>query len=280
MKNFCSKLFNQLDLQLANILPVVEEDPVQNCSLAIHILMDGFEKLRTAFLNQEISQVEEIDFFKNDKPQLTSQIIYFNELYSIECNKPIASEKTIRKYYMNQFKKLELFFTDNAEFCSYYRKGNTYLDTTYFLRNQDNEKYIMDGFNFQIDKAFATSHDYKVAQILAYQKVQSYLTEKLKRPLVSKSITQDKVLKWTGTKVGIVELIYALHTEGVFNHGAADIREIVQGFSKAFDVELGQFHRTFYEITNRKSERTKFISVLKENLIKRMDQVDEYKRLP
>lgn len=280
MKNFCSKLFNQLDLQLANILPVVEEDPVQNCSLAIHILMDGFEKLRTAFLNQEISQVEEIDFFKNDKPQLTSQIIYFNELYSIECNKPIASEKTIRKYYTNQFKKLELFFIDNAEFYSYYRKGNTYLDTTYFLRNQENKKYMMDGFNFQIDKSFATSHDYKVAQILAYQKVQSYLTEKLKRPLASKSITQDKVLKWTGSKVGIVELIYALHTEGVFNHGAADIREIVQGFSKAFDVELGQFHRTFYEIINRKSERTKFISVLKENLIKRMDQVDEYKRLP
>lgn len=279
MKNFCSKLFNQLDLQLANILPVVEEDPVQNCSLAIHILMDGFEKLRTAFLNQEISQEDEIDFFKNDKPQLTSQIIYFNELYSIECNTPIASEKTIRKYYMNQFKKLELFFTDNAEFYSYYRKGNTYLDTTYFLRNQDNEKYMMDGFYFQIDKAFATSHDYKVAQILAYQRVQSYLTEKLKRPLASKSITQDKILKWTGSKVGIVELIYALHTEGVFNHGAADIREIVQGFSKAFDVELGQFHRTFYEITNRKSERTKFISVLKENLIKRMDQVDEYKRL-
>ena len=280
MKNFCSKLFNQLNLQLANILPVVEEDPVQNCSLAIHILMDGFEKLRTAFLNQEISQEEEIEFFKIDKPQLTSQIIYFNELYSIECNKPIASDKTIRKYYTNQFKKLELFFIDNAEFYSYYRKGNTYLDTTYFLRNQENKKYMMDGFNFQIDKSFATSHDYKVAQILAYQKVQSYLTEKLKRPLVSKSITQDKVLKWTGTKVGIVELIYALHTEGVFNHGAADIREIVQGFSKAFDVELGQFHRTFYEITNRKSERTKFISVLKENLIKRMDQVDEYKRLP
>lgn len=280
MKNFCSKLFNQLNLQLANILPVVEEDPVQNCSLAIHILMDGFEKLRTAFLSQEISQEEEIDFFKNDKPQLTSQIIYFNELYSIECNKPIASEKTIRKYYTNQFKKLELFFIDNAEFYSYYRKGNTFLDTIYFLRNQENEKNMMDGFNFQIDKAFATSHDYKVAQIFAYQKVQSYLTEKLKRPLASKSITQDKVLKWTGSKVGIVELIYALHTEGVFNHGAADIREIVQGFSKAFDVELGQFHRTFYEITNRKSERTKFISVLKENLIKRMDQVDEYKRLP
>jgi hypothetical protein len=280
MKTFCGKIFNQIDLQLANILPMMEEDPIQNCYHAIHILLEGFEKLRTTFLNQEISQEEEIDFFKNDKPQLTSQIIYFNELCSIECNKPIASEKTIRKYYTNQFKKLELFFIDNAEFYSYYRKGNTYFDAIYFLRNQNNDKFMMDGFNFQIDKSFATSHDYKVAQILAYQKVQSYLSDKLKKPLASKSITHDKVLKWTGSKVGIVELIYALHTEGVFNHGAAEIKDIVQGFSRVFDVELGQFHRTFYEITNRKSERTKFISVLKENLLKRMDQIDEFKRLP
>lgn len=279
MKNFCSKLFNQLELQLESILPMVEEDPIQNCSLTIHILMKGLEELKTNFLNQKLSQEEEIDFFKNDKPQLTSQIIYFNELYCIESNKPIASEKAIRKYYINQLKKVELFFIDNAEFYSYYRKRNTYLDTIYFLRNQNNDIFIMDGFYFQIDKSFATSHDYKVAQILAYQKVQLYLTEKLKKTLASPKNIQDKVLKWTGSKVGIVELIYALHTEGVFNHGAADIKDIVQGFSRAFDVELGQFHRTFYEITNRKSERTKFISLLNENLKKRMDQIDGFKRL-
>ena len=80
--------------------------------------------------------------------------------------------------------------------------------------------------------------------------------------------------------MGIIELIYALHTEGIFNHGVADIREIVQSFSKAFDIEIGQYHRTFNEITNRKAERTKFLSSLKDSLINRMDQADEHQRLP
>ena len=276
MKNYANQLLNQLDQQLTKIIPLVEEDPIQNCSLAINILMEGYEKLRAAFINKSNSPEEEIDFFKNDKPKLTSQIIYFNEIYAIESNKPVASEKTIRKYYANQLKKQEQFFIDNAEFYRYYRKGNQYLDDKYFLRNQQDCKLIMDSFYFQIDKSFATSYDYKVAQILAYEKLQSYLVAKLKKPTVLKNSSQEKVLKWTGPKVGIIELIYALHTEGVFDHGAADIKEIVQGFSKAFDIDLGQFHRTFYEITNRKSERTKFISTLKENLVKRMNQVDEH----
>ena len=280
MKNYANQLLNQLDQQLTKIIPLVEEDPIQNCSLAINILMEGYENLRTTYIGRKTSQEEEMDFFKKDKPKLTSQIIYFNEIYTIESNKPVASEKTIRKYYTNQLKKQEQFFIDNAEFYRYYRKGNQYLDDKYFLRNQMDNKWMMDSFYFQIDKSFATSHDYKVAQILAYEKLQTYLIEKLKRSTVSKNSSQEKVLKWTGSKVGIIELIYALHTEGVFNHGAADIKEIVQGFSKAFDIDLGQFHRTFHEITNRKYERTKFISVLKENLIKRMNQVDEYQRLP
>ncbi|UPQ78305.1 RteC domain-containing protein [Flavobacterium azooxidireducens] len=280
MKNFANQLFLQLDLQLTKILPLVEEDPIQNCSLAINILMEGYEKLRTSYINHTTSQEEEIDFFKNWKPKLTSQIIYFNEMFNIECNKPVASEKTIRKYYNTQLKKREQFFIDNAEFYRYYRKGNQYLDDKYFLRNQQDSKLVMDSFYFQIDKLFATSHDYKVAQILSNEKLQIYLIAKLKSSTESKAFHQEKVLKWTGSKVGIIELIYALHTEGVFNHGAADIGEIVQGFSRTFDIDLGQFHRTFYEITNRKSERTKFITSLRENLLNRMNNSDEHQRLP
>lgn len=280
MKNFSDQLLQQLHQQLTRIILLVEEDPIQNCSLALNILMEGYEKLRTYYINQKISKEEEINFFKNEKPKLTSQIIYFNEMFKIECNKPLASEKTIRKYYNSQLKKREQFFKDNAEFYRYYRKGHQYLDAKYFLRNQYDCNLMLDSFNFQIDKQFATSHDYKVAQVLAYEKLQIYLIDKLKIVTESKSFRQDKVLKWTASKVGIVELIYALHTEGVFNHGAVDIREVVQGFSIAFEIELGQFHRTFYEIASRKSDRTKFISSLKETLLKRMSEADEHQRLP
>lgn len=240
--------------------------------------MEEYENLRANFISQKPTKQEEIIFFKHEKPKLTSQIIYYNELFKIETNKPVASEKTIRKYYNSQLKKREQFFIDNAEFYRYYRKGHQYLDDKYFVRNQYDCNLVLDSFYFQIDKQFATSHDYKAAQIIANEQLQIYLIGKLKTK--AREYNQEKVLKWTGSKVGIIELIYALQTEGVFNHGAADIGEIVQRFSKVFHIELGQFHRTFYEITNRKSERTKFISSLKENLIKRMSEADAHQRLP
>ena len=37
-------------------------------------------------------------------------------------------------------------------------------------------------------------------------------------------------LTWTGSKVALIELIYALHTEGVFNNGAADLKNIAEYF--------------------------------------------------
>ena len=278
MKNFANKLFQQLEQQLTNILPLVEEDPIQHCPQGINLLMEEYENLRTTFIKRNLTKEEEIEFFKHEKPKLTSQIIYYNEIFKIETNKPVASEKTIRKYYNSQLKKREQFFTDNAEFYRYFKKGHQYLDDKYFLRNQHDCNLVLDSFYFQIDKQFATSHDYKAAQIIAYEQLQIYLIEKLKRK--TKEDNSQKVLKWTGSKVGIIELIYALHTEGIFNHGAADIREIVQGFSKAFDIEIGQYHRTFNEIINRKAERTKFLNSLKDNLINRMDQADEHQRLP
>ena len=278
MKNFANKLFQQLEQQLTNILPLLEEDPIQHCPQAINLLMEEYENLRTTFITQKPSKQEEIDFFKHEKPKLTSQIIYYNEMFKIETNKPVASEKTIRKYYNSQLKKREQFFIDNAEFYRYFKKGHQYLDDKYFLRNQHDCNLVLDSFYFQIDKKFATSHDYQAAQIIANEQLQIYLIGKLK--IKAREYNQEKVLKWTGSKVGIIELIYALQTEGVFNHGVADIREIVQSFSKAFNIEIGQYHRTFNEITNRKAERTKFLSSLKDSLINRMDQADEHQRLP
>lgn len=271
MKNFATH-FNQLQSTIENFLPFIEEDPIHYCTLAINSAMAVYEELRTNFIEQELSKEEEIYFFKYDKPKLTSYIIYFNEILKIESNKPVASEKTIRKYYNNHLKKREQFFIDNSEFYNYYRKGHYYLDDKYFLRNQHNFKLGVENFYFQIDKQFATSHDYKVAQILANELLQSYLINKQNNRNSEK--IQEQTLKWTGSKVGIIELIYALHTEGVFNHGAADIKVIVNRFSKAFDIEIGQFHRTFHEICNRKSERTKFISSLNQNLITRMNHAD------
>lgn len=274
MKNFAEQLIEELQQQLTPLLPLIEEDPIQNCQMAIRLLLQGYDQLKNVFIKAHLTPEQEIDFFKNTKPPLTSQIIYFNELFIIEHDKPVATEKTIRKYYNAHLKKREQFFMENAEFYKYYRKGHNYLDDKYFLRNQTDTTFILDSFYFQIDTTFATSHEYKLAQLLANEQLQNYLTEKLKPSEKNETLNHHKVLKWTASKAGVIELIYALHTAGVFNHGACDVKEIAKGFGKAFDIDIGQFHRTFNEITNRKSERTKFLTMLQEKLKHRMNQAD------
>src|SRR5690606_15642642 len=106
----------------------------------------------------------------------------------------------------------------------------------------------MDSYCFQNDTSFATTHDYKVAQMLANIQLQDYLISQRKTLSITKENVTSNVLKWTGPKVGMIELIYALHTAGVFNNGVSDLREIAKGFGCAFDIDVGQFHRTFYEI--------------------------------
>ena len=70
-------------------------------------------------------------------------------------------------------------------------------------------------------------------------------------------------------------MIYALQTEGVFNNGVADVKDIINQFEKSFDIDLGQYRRTFLEIRGRKTDRPKFLLTLKDTLEKRMNNSDE-----
>src|SRR5690606_31483926 len=102
MKTKCQQLLQELELKLSTILPLIDVDPKKYYPMIIGIYKESYNTLRSAFLNHPISTEEEITFFKHCKPQLTSKLIYFNERFKIEINKPQASQKTIEKYYKSQ----------------------------------------------------------------------------------------------------------------------------------------------------------------------------------
>jgi len=275
MKLFSESLKSELDSQL-ELIPVHKEESVFYAEHVIKILIDGLEKLRVFFFQYKFRHIsEEIEFFREIKPQFASSLIYYNEIYAIESNKPLGTYKEIRKYYNSRLAKLNHFFNDNLEFYRYYRTGNRSLDANYFVRGQYDIKTALDSWYFHTDKEFSTSHDYKVAQILANDLLKKYLEAKLENVKNSTTAPQHKNQKWTGSKVELIELIYALHAEGVINNGASGLKEVAVFFESAFDIDLGQFNRVFLEIRNRKSERTKFLNALKNKLIIRMDNADE-----
>ena len=45
---------------------------------------------------------------------------------------------------------------------------------------------------------------------------------------------------WTGSKVALIELLYALHSEKVFNNGTSDLKDIAEYFEKIFgETKIG-----------------------------------------
>lgn len=90
----------------------------------------------------------------------------------------------------------------------------------------------------------------------------------------SKQQRERNEIKWTGSKVGLVELIYALHTEGVFNNGKAQLKDITAFFESSCGVTLVNVPNQFQEIRGRKNEPTRFLDSMKEKLVQRIVDAD------
>jgi hypothetical protein len=279
LNNKASQLLSKLNEQL-NFTDLEIDDPILRSESAINIIINSIEKLKQIFGKEKTkSQEQEIDFFKNIKPKFTSKLIYYNAIFKIETKKPHGGERIIKKYLNNELEKLKRYFDNNLDFYKYYRTGSNYLDHKYFTRGKFDVKLALDSFYFEVDHSFSTSHDFKVAKIMAHDLIQVYLEDKLlimdnKQPSEKSQVNHKLKQNWTGSKVALIELLYALHTEGVFNNGTSDLKEVAQYFESVFNVNLGQYHRTFLEIRIRKSDQTKFLNVLKEKLIKRMENTD------
>ena len=221
-----------------------------------YVLTNGFQNLE-----------EEIHFFKYQKPVIVSKLIYFNAIYKIETKRPYGAKST-KKYFNKELKKLKRFFDHNIDFYKYYRSNNTIIDEKIFVRENHDIRLWLDTVYFEADHRFSTSHDYKVAKILANDLIQVYLEDRLNN--INQKKGSDDSLNWTASKSALTELIYALYSHGVF--GNKNIKLIARTFETAFNIDLGDFYHTFMELKARKVKRTKFLDSLCEALMKKMDE--------
>lgn len=264
-----------------NFIDLEIDNQIKKCESAIDVILKSINSVKRIISKSAFkSDSEEILFFKEVKPQFTSKLIYYNMIYKIEMKRPNGGNRILKKYYHNELLKLKAFFDNELEFYQYYRSGSTYLDYKYFQRGKFDIKLTLDSYYFEADITFSTSHDFKVAQILANDLIQLYLENQLivieNKDTSEKSQRKPNIkLMWTGSKIALIELLYALQSEGTFNNGAVDLKDIAEYFEQVFEIDLGQYRRAFLEIRARKNDRTKFISSLNETLLKRMDNADD-----
>jgi len=274
MKKYCYDKLQQLNDHLNDLscdkTMLFAED-------AIEIAKKKLNEVKEFIIDRGFKDTnEEICFFKKIKPQFVAKLIYYNGIYKIEAKIPCGGEKATRKYLKNEITKLKRYFDNNLEFYRYYKTNSTYLDDKYFLRGKYDIKLSLDTYYFETDHSFCTSHDYKVAKILANDLIQLYIEDRIFRLsniLTTKNPQQS--LNWTGSKAALVELIYALQAQGVLDHGHADIKQISRAFSRMLNIDLGDFYHTYLELRNRKINKTKFLDSLRDGLSKKMDEQDD-----
>lgn len=273
MIKFYTKILNKL-VTTIHELELETDCSIQKTETIIKLIIQSLSNLKEYVLKNGFKNTEEeILFFKNQKPVIVSKLIYYNAVYKIETKKPYR-EKQTKKFLNKELNKLKKFFDNNIDFYKYYRSGNSFLDEKFFVRGNHDIRLWLDTFYFEADHRFCTSHDYKVAKILANDLIQVYLEDQLNNN--HKKSANNSSLNWTASKTALTELIYALHSQGVFDNGNADIKLIAKTFENAFNIDLGDFYHTFMELKARKINRTKFLDSLCEALIKKMDEQDEW----
>ncbi len=84
----------------------------------------------------------------------------------------------------------------------------------------------------------------------------------------------ETILRWTGSKRALVELIYALETNGDFNKGTATLKEIAGYFERMFSIDVGALYLSYLEMRSRKTNRTRYLETLQKSLLRRMNEND------
>ena len=280
MQETASKYLSELNDQL-RFIELEHQEPIAKSEAAINIILISLQKLNLFVSKYKFkNKAEEIIFFKQQKPQFFCKIIFYTKLLNTETKRPKGSDKAQRKYLLNELKNLQRFFGNNLDFYQYYRTNATYLDDKYFIRGKHDIRLSLDTFFFATDPQFNTSHDFKVAKILANDLLEIYLKEQL-TALNNKEGNSNKhqvdtkfKLSWTDSKAALTEVLYAFYYQGSFNNGKADLKDIATYFEATFNIDLGDVYRTWYSIKGRKIDSTAYLETLKTLLQKKIDEPD------
>ena len=269
----------QIEFESQTHISSLKEDRVATFhEKAFYQACEFLNKLNVAFIKHPLKSAdEEVRYFKEIKPQFLSNIIFHLNCLQIESGKPQANTAFQIKHFNKYIKLIHKYNKEHKDFYHYYKSEATHLDNEYFRRGKKNPKIFIDSYVFNFDEKVSTTHEFKAAKIIAYQKLLIYLNNEIEKVHPSGIIKRSgskslNNLIWSDSKVALVELIYALYAAQSLNGGKIEIQELANFFQQSFNIELGDFYRKYLEIKARKYNPTKFLDTLKDALVKKMEE--------
>jgi len=260
------------------LLKSSESNTIIGCQKIIFFLEKKLKKLNKWLKNHQFDcEKNEIYFFKELKPSLISKILFYQNILKIESTLP-PGKKGKKKHYEKAIHKLSEQIRGDREFYEYYRSRSTYNDHNYFVRRPYKDILRDDPMQLFFDSKISNSHEYQVVKLICSDMLVNYLERKIDE-INQKSGTanfRDPIkYNWSGTKIDLVELIYALKHGGLINNGNTDVKELARHLGKVFNIELeDNIYRIYQDIKLRKTVRTKFLNRLTDNLNQKLNEED------
>ncbi|WP_029274604.1 RteC domain-containing protein [Pedobacter borealis] len=224
-------------------------------------------------------EAEEIRFFKEIKPSFLKEVVYFMKVYDVESLKPVGGNDAQRKYYLDWIEQAQKYFERNRFIYLYHRMEKSHLDHKMFVREPEDIPMVPN-YSVDSDPLFSNVFSYKMAKVKAMEDLIDFLQVHLRTlddPENGQSLETGPL--FTGSKAQFYELGYALQAAGVFNNGNATLKQVFDHLQYCFRIKAANYYGYFNQaIRIRKKNRTPFIDLLKEFVIRKMDESDEFPR--
>ena len=279
MKIVLNKILAQIHHQeekfSSQMMPTAEEAYQMTLFLKEMLFNIKAQVIQDGFTDEQ----QEIDFFKNIKPNILGKLIYYNKIFRIETTCPVSNGKIHQSYYENLLKTLKSEYKEsicNEDFYRYYRAGRTDRDHTYFRLGKINYHDGLKSGVFEIDLSFSTYYDNKIAHIIANELLYTYTLTKInpeENPdTILQNLDANKDISWTNSQNALIELIYALYASNSIAYGKIGIRKLALIFQVLFRTPLNDIHHSFHRMKTRAGSRTAFLDQLKISLEEYMDK--------
>lgn len=271
-----SHIITELEADLKRIV-LTSESMLNTAKSAIKRCRIALVELRWIVVNEGFRDTpSEIRFFKEIKPVAYSSLLFYQAVFEIESFRTKYDSERIKRYMKVKLDEIQIFMEENASSVQYYNCGFTYLDSLYFVRERDEIPVELRGSQYLMDEQFNTWQDYTFSVLRANDLLVEYLTREINRmdnQDQHNHLQQFSQFNWTGAKIELVELIYALFFSRVINNGKTTIKELAGLFCRIFNLDVEKdIYRYYTEIQQRKIDQTKFMEHLKSVLQHHIDQ--------
>jgi hypothetical protein len=277
MDSFCTLFFIELERDFV-LLKSSEGHTIEESQKIILFLEKKLKKLnKWVKIYCFESEKDEIYFFKELKPSLISKILFYKKVLKIEYTLPIC-KKGKSKHYYKAINKASDAVREELSFYEYYKSRSTHNDHNYFIRRSYKDIIWDHSMQLFFDSKISTSHEYQVADLISSDMLINYLERKIEEINHKSGITNFREpvnYSWSGTKIDLVEVIYALKHARLINNGNVDVKELAAHLGKIFNIDLeDSIYRIYQDIKLRKTVRTKFLIRLSDVFNKKLDEED------